>query len=186
MFDKAYTFHLVDHKTTEDGVVLESWVYVFKTMRRRYVVRIERYQGNIYAIKYYANCHSACKNKYGLLLNDEQPAPIIRTCINIMLAIFAANPQASFGFVGSHSVNKIKKGTVILEGKENTQRFRVYQTLMFNFFGTETFEHSQSIEHSAYLLINRANHPVEAFRASAEKMFREQYIELDGQQDEGV
>jgi len=169
-----------------DGAVLESWMYVFKTIRRRYVVRIERYQGDIYAIKYYANCHSACKNKYGLLLHDEQPAPIIRTCINIMLTIFADNPQASFGFVGSHSVNKKKNGAVVPEGKENTQRFRVYQTLMFNFFGTETFEHSQSVEHSAYLLINRAKQPIEAFKVGAEKMFREQYIELDGEEEGNV
>jgi hypothetical protein len=179
MFDTAYTFNLIDHKKTTSGGVQESWMYNFETSKRRYIVNIERYQWDIYAIKYYANSHSQSKNKYNLLLNDERPAPIIRTCINIMLQIFAGNPRASFGFVGSPSVNKMRNGNIVPESKDNTQRFRVYQTLMFNFFGVETFEHSQNIEHSAYLLINRQSGPIDVFRAKAEQMFRELYIELE-------
>ena len=116
---------------------------------------------------------------YNLLLKDEQPALIIRTCVNIMLQIFSVNPKASFGFIGSASVNKIRKGKIVPEGKSNTQRFRIYQTLMFNFFGSETFEHSQSVELSAYLLINRLNDPIDVFKTKAEQMFKELYLNLE-------
>jgi hypothetical protein len=58
MFDTAYTFQLVDHKRTPNGGVLESWLYTFISWRRRYQVRVERYKGDIYAIKYFADCHS--------------------------------------------------------------------------------------------------------------------------------
>src|SRR6185437_4490791 len=182
MFDTSYIYHLVDHKAVPIYGVLESWLYKFTTTKKRYLVIVERYQYNIYVIKFYADCHALSKNKYHLLLKDEQPAPIIRTCINIMLEFFALNPRASFGFIGAASVNKTRKGKIVSEGKENTQRFRVYQTLMFNFFGQETFEHSQNVRRSAYLLINRQNQPIDGFKARAEEMFRQMYLNLEEQQ----
>jgi len=96
-----------------------------------------------------------------------------------MLATFKVNPLASFGFIGAHSVNKKRKGEIVPEGKENTQRFRVYQTLMFNFFGQQTFEHSQNLARSAYLLINRQNQPIDDFKKRAEEMFRRLYLNLE-------
>lgn len=116
-------------------------------------------------------------------MKDEQPAPIIRTCVNIMLNIFAGNPGASFGFVGSNSVNKTRKGNPIVEGMVNTQRFRVYQTLMYNFFGRDTFEHSENVKHSAYLLINRQNDPIDKFKSKAEEMFEQLYIQMADEED---
>lgn len=111
MFDTSYSYHLVDHKTVPNGGVLESWLYKFTSTKRRYLVFVERYDGDIYVIKYYADCHALSKNKYNLLLKDERPAPIIRTCVNIMLAIFEMNPQASFGFIGAYSINKTRNGS---------------------------------------------------------------------------
>jgi hypothetical protein len=181
MFDTSYIYHLVDHKSVPKSGVQESWSYNFATNKRRFLVIVERYDGDIYVLKYYADCHALSKNKYNLLLKDEQPAPIIRTCVNVMLEIFAFNPRASFGFIGVNSVNKTRKGKIVHEGKENTQRFRVYQTLMFNFFGQETFEHSQNEERSAYLLINRQNQSVDDFKARAEEMFRKLYLDLEEQ-----
>jgi hypothetical protein len=179
MFDTAYPFQLVDHKRIPGGGVLEFWLYTFISGRRRYQVRVERYEGDIYVIKYYADCHSQSKNKYNLLLKDERPAPIIRTCVNIMLGIYTANPSASFGFIGAFSLNKERKGKVVQEGKSNTQRFRVYQTLIYNFFGQDTFEHSENVEHSAYLLINRQNDPIGVFKERAEEMFKQLYLSLE-------
>src|ERR1700722_7660785 len=178
MFDTAYPFQLVDHKRMRNGGVLGSWLYTFISVRRRYQVRDERYEGDIYAIKYYADCHSQSKNKYNLLLKDERPAPIIRTCVNIMLAIYSANTGASFGLIGAYSVNKERIGKIVHEGKRNTQGFRIYQTLMYNFFGQDTFEHSENVEHSAYLLINRQNDPIADFKERAEEMFKQLYLSL--------
>jgi hypothetical protein len=180
MFDTAYPFHLIDHRDLPvGGSQLAIWKYNFRSYRRRYIIEIELYAGPVYVIKYYANCHASSAQKFNLLLKDEKPAPIIRTCINVMLAVYQRDPLASFGFIGSHSVNKENKGQTIEEQKTNTQRFRIYQTLMFNFFGTGTFEHAQSVKHSAYLLINRNHHPVDQFKLQAETMFANLYIAFE-------
>ena len=180
MFESEYKYYLLDHKDKiDDSGIMEHWLYGFRTRRRRYIVRVERYDLNIYIIKFHADCHSASKEKYHLLFNDEQPSPIIMTCIRIMLDFFHRDPIASFGFIGSNSCNKRRRGHVIVEGKENTQRFRIYQTVMFYFFGEQTFEHSRNITHSAYLLINKKNADTGDFRKRAEKMFRELYTTLE-------
>lgn len=47
MFDSEYDYYLLDHKNRdEDSDILELWLYGFRTERRRYLVRGERY-GNI-------------------------------------------------------------------------------------------------------------------------------------------
>jgi hypothetical protein len=99
--------------------------------------------------------------------------------VNIMPAIYTANPGASFGFIGAYSLHKERKGKIVQEGKSNTQRFRVYQTLMYNFFGHDTFEHSENVEHSAYLLINRRNDPIPDFKERAGEMFKQLYLCLE-------
>jgi len=180
MFDSEYSYYLLDHKNKiEDLGILEYWVYGFRTERRRYVVRVERYQMSIYIIKFHAVCHSASNEKYNLLFNDEKPAPIIMTCVRMMLDFYNSDSGASFGFIGSNSSNKRRRGLLVTEAKDNTQRFRIYQTVMFSFFGSETFEHSRNIKHSAYLLINRRNAEIEDFRIRSEKMFKELYINLE-------
>ena len=140
---------------------------------------MELYNGSIYVIKYYAACHAASQHKYNLILNDERPAPIIRTCVDIMLRLYDVDPNASFGFIGSNSVNKKRKGRVVEEDKMNTQRFRIYQMVIFNFFGPKTFEHARSVKHSAYLLINRHQQPIEQFKQQVEKMFATIYIAFE-------
>lgn len=184
MFESEYSYYLLDHKDqVDDPGILEFWLYGFSTGRRRYVVRVERYDMNIYIIKFHAVCHSASTEKYNLLFNDEKPAPIIMTCIRIMLDFYNRDVWASFGFIGSNSTNKRRKGVVVAEGKDNTQRFRIYQAVMFNFFGRKTFEHSRNVKRSAYLLINRQNADIEGFRTRAEGMFKELYI--DSESDSG-
>ena len=159
MFNTAYDFHLIDHKQfTDEKGPLSHWIYNFQSVRRRYTVLVELYSGHIYVVKYFADCHSHSKNKFSLLLNDEIPAPIIRTCVNIMLDFFRKNRYASFGFIVAHSVGKRRKGQIITEEKANTQRLSgCLNASSFNFFGQETFEHARSVGQSAYLLINRLN-----------------------------
>ena len=180
MFNSEYSYYLLDHKNkVDDPGILELWLYGFRTERRRYLVRVERYEMNIYIIKFHAVCHSASKEKYNLLFNDEKPAPIIMTCVRIMLDFYDRDRRASFGFIGSNSCNKCRRGSLVVEAKDNTQRFRIYQTVMFNFFGRETFEHARNIRHSTYLMINRQNIDTENFRTRAEEMFRELYIAIE-------
>src|ERR1700744_3284934 len=101
MFDTAYPFYLLDHKQMSvDGSQQANWKYNFRSHRRRYNIEVELYKGPVYVIKYYANCHASSAQKFNLLLKDEKPAPIIRTCINVMLAVYQRDPLASFGFIG--------------------------------------------------------------------------------------
>lgn len=177
MFDRSYAFNLIDKKTNPDAGVLCRSLYNFVTPRRRYIALVENYRNNIYIIKYYADCHSKSKNKYSFVYNDEYAPAIIRTCVNIMLVCYGDNQMASFGFIGAHSIDKGgKKGSV--ESKINTQRFRIYQQVMFTFFGKKTFAHSRIKQYSAYLMINRKNGKIRPFKKSAEITFSKMYLGL--------
>ena len=179
MFDKGYKFHCIDNQMVNDGFLVSVHKYNFRTKRRRYIAVVERYQDDIYVIKYHAEFHSKSKSKYSFVFNDEKPAPIIRTCIDIMLDFYSKNPSASFGFMGAASSNKKKKKKKISEGKANTQRFRIYRRTMVNFFGDKAFSHYMNKRFSAYLMINRKKAPIKKFKKAAEIGFSTHYQELD-------
>lgn len=175
MFESGYVYHLLDRKEGPDEYIVCYWKYNFSTPRRRYVALVEQYKNNIYTVKYYAAEHTKSRTKYNHLFNDEYPPKIIRTCLDIMLHFYHLNPLASFGFIGSHSTNKKGKA----ESKSNTQRFKIYKTVMSNFFGKQIFAHSMNKKYSAYLLINKKNGPVRKFKSEAESMFSKIYADLN-------
>ena len=179
MFDKGYRFNLVDKRETPKESVLITWKYNFKTDKRRYVVLVEKYQYNVYIIKYYAACHTKSKYKYTYLFNDEKPARIIRTCIDILLKYYKEDKDASFGFIGAYSTNKKKNGNKIIEPPSNTQRYRIYRMLMFNYFGRESFTHATNKKHSAYLIINKKVGKIREFKKKTEAMFTKLYLEIN-------
>ena len=86
-----------------------------------YIVRVEEYKYDIYAVKFYQKSHSLSKNKYRIMTNTNEPRRIIYTCINIMLAIYKKNNRASFGFIGVNGFNE----NVIC-----TKRYRVYSRII--------------------------------------------------------
>ena|SRR5690349_3135458 len=171
MFDKYYEHHLIDHKVNPEQHVLHRWMYNFESERRRYVCLVELFKHNIYVVKYYAAVHSKSNRKYQILFNDEKPARIIRTCLNIMLEFINFDGKASFGFVAAYSASKKGKQ----ETKANNQRYRIYKSVMVNFFGVKYFAHARSARQGAYLLINRKQRPIRIFKAHAEKMFHAIY-----------
>jgi hypothetical protein len=178
MFEAGYKFNLIDSKKMSDGFQLSYQKYNFKTSIRRYIAIVEKYQGNIYIIKYHAACHQKSPHKFRLLLNDERPAPIIRTCIDIMLKIYEEDSTASFGFIGSPTKDKKRGKRVYDEGLVNTQRFRIYYHIMVNYFGLRTFMHTMNRTKSAYLMINRCNEPIEKFKEQAELAFANHYSDF--------
>ncbi len=109
MFNSGYKFNLVDHQDTPGDFLIGYYKYTFNTHRRRYIAIVEKYANDIFIIKYYADNHSQSDKKYSYVFNDEKPAPIIRTCIDIMLDVYKKHPNASFGFIGSPSHNKKRK-----------------------------------------------------------------------------
>lgn len=179
MFDSGYNFNLVYKKVNPEPHILCKWIYNFKTLIRRYIIVVELYAGDIYIIKYYAACHSNSEHKFSFVFNDERPSYIIRTCIDVMLEFYKENPSASFGFIGASSINKIKKGKLTDNKTANTQRYRIYKTLMFNFFGKKTFAHSTDKKYSAYLMINRRNKGIWKFKKDAQDAFSKLYVDLN-------
>lgn len=148
MLDSSYPFYFIQRdRGDEEGIDYVS-LYRFKSQKSKfvYIVRVEEYEYNIYAVKFYQKSHSLSKNKYRLMTNTFEPRRIINTCINIMLSIYDKNAHASFGFVGANSIDE--------EESYRTKRYRVYSRLVATYFSNKYFFHKENIEKSAYMLIN--------------------------------
>lgn len=148
MLESAYPFHFIQKDKGDSSGLLYVLLYRFKSEKSKlvYIVRVEEYMHNVYAVKFYPKNHSASKDKYRIMTNTYEPRRIINTCINIMLSIYRDNPRASFGFVGA---NGFKEDICC------TKRYRIYSRLIATYFSDEHFYHKENIGKSAYMLINR-------------------------------
>ena len=114
-----------------------------------YLVYLEKYNYELYAIKFHLKSHKLSEKKYNLLTNNGHCSRIIRTCIQIMVDYLRnENPRASFIFSGTNSEN---------EEKSNTKRFRLYSKVMKALFTELEFEHKENIVRSTYILLNKRN-----------------------------
>lgn len=110
-----------------------------------YIVLVEQYKYDVFAVKFYPKKWRNSKNKYRLLTRTYEPRRIINTCINIMLSIYDKNKNASFGFVGANRID---------ESIKETKRYKVYSTIIATYFSDQLFYHKENKDKSAYLLIN--------------------------------
>lgn len=110
-----------------------------------YIVLVEQYKYDVFAVKFYPKNWRNSKNKYRLLTKTYEPRRIINTCINIMLSIYDKNKNASFGFVGANRIS---------ESIKETKRYKVYSTIIATYFSDQLFYHKENKDKSAYLLIN--------------------------------
>lgn len=147
MLQSAYPFYLIQKDKGDCNGLLHVFLYRFKSTKSKlvYIVRVEKYMYNIYAVKFYQKNHSLSKDKYRIMTNTNEPRRIINTCINIMLSIYQSNKKASFGFVGANGFD---------EEISCTKRYRVYSRMIATYFSDEYFYHKENIEKSAYMLIN--------------------------------
>lgn len=162
----------MDEKVKRNGHV-KNILYKFKSTKSNlwYIVLIEQYKYNVFAVKFYPKKWSNSKFKYQLLTNTNEPRKIINTCINVMLSIYEKYHDASFGFVGANKVG---------EELNETKRYKVYSTIIATYFSNEYFYHKENKEKSVYLLINRemlAVHP--SITNKIEHFFKEQYNYFD-------
>ena len=155
MIEDSYPFRFVHrHRDCGNGILYID-VYRFKSTKSNliYFVNVERYDYNMYAVKFYQKNHKLSPKKYQILSNTFEPRRMIYTCMNVMLSVFAENPRASFGFIGANCEG---------EDTANTKRYRVYNKIVATKISTEQFKHIENVEKSAYMLINRselAKHP---------------------------
>lgn len=147
MLQSAYPFYLIQIDEGDSCGLLHVLLYRFKSTKSNlvYIVRVEEYKYNVYAVKFYQKSHSLSKNKYRIMTNTNEPRRIINTCINIMLKIYENNNKASFGFIGANGFN---------ENICCTKRYRVYSKIIATYFSDEYFYHKENINKSAYMLIN--------------------------------
>lgn len=147
MLQSAYPFYLIQSDKGDSKGLLHILLYRFKSTKSNlvYIVRVEEYEYNIYAVKFYQKSHSLSKNKYRIMTNTNEPRRIINTCVNIMLTVYQKNKKASFGFVGANGFD---------EDISYTKRYRVYSRIIATYFSDEHFYHKENIEKSAYMLIN--------------------------------
>lgn len=148
MLQSAYPFYFIQNNKGDSSGLLHVLLYKFKSTKSNlvYIVRVEEYENNIYAVKFYQKNHSLSPNKYRIMTNTNEPRRIINTCINIMLTIYEKNKKASFGFIGANGFN---------EDISCTKRYRVYSRIIATYFSNEYFYHKENIEKSAYMLINK-------------------------------
>lgn len=147
MLQSAYPFYLIQNDKGGSKGLLHVLLYRFKSTKSNlvYIVRVEEYEYNIYAVKFYQKSHSLSKDKYRIMTNTNEPRRIINTCINIMLTVYQKNKKASFGFVGANGFD---------EDISYTKRYRIYSRIIATYFSDEYFYHKENIDKSAYMLIN--------------------------------
>ena len=151
MFDSSYPFKYIcnrfDKAKSEDDVSKTVHIFAFYGKKgHKYIVEVEQYEYHLYALKYYLKHHQDSSNKYKLTSRLNEMQPVIRTCLNIMLDLYSKDPLASFGFIGSPSLN---------ETTNHTQRHRIYSRVMENFFSPQSFQHYSDPGKSIYFIVNQ-------------------------------
>ena len=154
MFNTYYPHKFIQSNSSDFYDFEKEHLYTFTGKgNHRYLIRVEEYSHNFYAVKFHLKAHSDSNDKYCLTTGYNDMAGCVRTCIQVMLEIAEQNPIASFGYIGANSLD---------EAKENTKRFRVYNRVMQNFFLPANYAHHFLEKESAYLLLrknNIKNHP---------------------------
>lgn len=174
LLPESYPFSFIQRKYDLDDPDLKFIeLYHFKSEKSKlwYIVRVECYDKDAYAVKFYLKNHRLSPNKYQMLTNTYEPRRIIYSVMNVMLHIFSQNRQASFAFIGANSEG---------ESESETKRYRVYCRIVANLLGNKEFEHYENKSKSAYALISRRQlnqypHLVEEF----EDFFTRRYDYFD-------
>jgi hypothetical protein len=174
MFDTSFEFSFIQRKPTSDPDIPFELIFQFRTNHRRYIVIVEEYRFDIFIVKFYPATKKNDDNRFQVVLNDYEFAPIIRTCINIMLEFLKKNPLASFGYIGANSIIDGFE-----EAKSLTQRFRIYDYVMGIFLNTENFLRLYSEKNSGALLLNLKNENIDKLIEDAKEMFIRIYPDLE-------
>lgn len=166
--------YLDKNKHINENGHIRNILYTFKSTKSNlwYIVLVEQYEHDVFAVKFYPKKWRNSKLKYQLLTGTNEPRKIINTCINVMLSVYEKNPNASFGFVGANRINE--------SSSNETKRYKVYSTIVATYFSNEFFFHKENKEKSAYLLINnKALSSNPTLVKDIEDFFKNQYPYFD-------
>ena len=133
----GYDFHLVHKERRNEEYLQTRYLYHFKSrFNHTYIVEVEEYRYNTYAIKFYLKNHKDSPSKYNLLTGDGDAFRILSTCVNIIASILSQESVASFGFIGVPTLEEKDR-----QMEASNKRFRVYRQITQNRFSTDRFKH---------------------------------------------
>lgn len=117
-----------------------------------YILRAEYHNEDIFAVKFYCKQHRKSDFKYSKITNKGDVKNILLTCAKSIPILLKNYPTASFGFIGSRSIDKTNDR---VENHIENQRYRIYIKIVSALIGTKTFQHREYPNQSGYLIINR-------------------------------
>lgn len=174
----GYPLKFIQKEPSRDASAHEfTYIYKFYSPLTgyNYILRADYHQEDVFAIKFYAQPHKHSDLKYSKITNKGDVPNILISCLSVVPILLANHPEASFGFIGSRTVDKASQR---VEGHENTQRYRIYKELVKEKIGSLTFEHVDYQALSGYLLLNRSAMNLKAKEAAILTMFAETYNNL--------
>lgn len=163
MLDKLrpYNLYFIQKASPGEGDAFDyALIYKFYTerteeyQRLKYIIRIEVFE-DVFALKFYAARDRKMEDKYNRIIKAHNYSGVMRiflTCAFLILKLHEEFPTYSFVINGAES-NDLEGNKV--EGKNSTQRFRIYRIFALQVFGREKFEHYQYPSVSSYMLVNR-------------------------------
>lgn len=148
MFDSSYPYKFRMNQQPSQGEDFDSCkVYWFENKNgTRYVVNLEQYSGELYALKFHLYRDLKNKKRYSVITNEGRPQTILRTCLDILIEHHKENPFASYIIFGIAGEN---------EEQSLTRRYLIYKRILQNLISPVEFEHRCAESYSAYLLLNR-------------------------------
>ena len=174
----GYQLKFIQKKACKDGSAhLFSLIYKFYSpvTKYYYILHADYHKGDFFAIKFYCKKDRHSEFKYSKIINRGDVGNILMTCVKVIPILLKDYPTASFGFIGSRSIDELSQK---VEPYINNQRFRIYSNLIFLKFGEKTFAHFSYVQFSGYLLVNRQNGDIKIKEKEFVKMLSATYNNL--------
>lgn len=156
-----FIFQMIDYDTAfDDQEYTLQYRFTSVKSHHKYIVRVERYRGHAYCLKFFDKANINSKNKYSLRTNTFEARTIFYTLYHIMLDVLRRDSRASFFFIGAED-EKDELG-------KSTRRYRIYRIFVSTIISDNKFEHFRDNNLSLYVLVNKA--AVEAPKDYANKI----------------
>lgn len=143
--------------------------YSFRGNKKRYLVIVEEYNYQCFAVKFCLQEHKNYHDRFSRLSNQNECSRVITTIIKIIKDIHDKNPFANFVFIGAQAANE--------KSYNQTKRFRLYIKILERVITPVFFERRYNPNNSTCIFLSRNNNDKNIPKL-IETMFRKYYPEL--------
>lgn len=163
--------------TSDKTCHLKTYVFKFFSTQNKlhYIVWAEHHELDFFAVKFYAKKDRGSDKKFHNITNKGDVSAILVTSAKVIPYILQLFPKASFGFVGSRTIDMRSK---TVEDYSNNQRFRLYKYHIPQLIGSKTFKHVSYEKGSAYGLINKKHSNVKHIENEIRNLLIRDYPDL--------